>query len=286
MLARDGLRLHAVDCASEPGRSPPRQRGTARVTVAVPTAKGDQVLIRRLVTVATSVALGFGLTAMPLVSGTASAARHTSRSARAGAGFLARQIDAGGGHLVSFGVPDVTNTAYAVLGLHAAGVGAGESARAIRFLKTQVGDLKGSDGRDDPGALGYVIMAAVSVATRPASFRRRAAQEQPSGALARPCARRAPMRVSSVRPTRRSTARSARVSAWLRSRLPTCACRESVFLFVGSMISSAETVSGRRIAPMSRCRARRPTRRRSPVPTRTAREWPSRGWLRTVGSRG
>ena len=43
--------------------------------------------------------------------------------ARWGAGYLARQISVHGGHLDSFGVTDVVDTAYAVLDLHAAGVG-------------------------------------------------------------------------------------------------------------------------------------------------------------------
>jgi hypothetical protein len=87
-----------------------------------------------------------------------------------GAGYLAEQIDAGGGHLVSFGSADITNTAYAVLGLHAAGVGAKQNARAIAFLKTQVANMVGSDGKDDPAALGYVIMAAVASKQNPRHF--------------------------------------------------------------------------------------------------------------------
>ncbi len=71
---------------------------------------------------------------------------------------------------MSFGSADITNTAYAVLGLHAAGVGATQGAHAIAFLKTQVADLKGSDGNDDPAALAYVIMAAVASRQDPRHF--------------------------------------------------------------------------------------------------------------------
>ena len=85
------------------------------------------MLIRRLITLATSVALGFGLVALQPPAA-ASAAVTTSpvasSSARLGAAYLARQLDANGGHLVSFGSPDISTTAYAVLGLHAARAGA------------------------------------------------------------------------------------------------------------------------------------------------------------------
>ena len=142
------------------------------------------MLTRRLITLATSVALGFGLVALPSAPATAAPVHSTSSragaatssragaatSSRAGAGYLARQIDAGGGHIVSFGAADITNTAYAVLGLHAAGVGAIEGAKAIAFLKTQVAAFVGSDGKDDPAALGYTIMAAVASRQDPRHF--------------------------------------------------------------------------------------------------------------------
>ena len=107
--------------------------------------------------------VALGLVAIPAA---AAAADPPSQSARAGAGYLARQIDANGGHLVSFGAPDVTDTAYAVLGLHAAGVGAKQSARAIAFLKTQVANLEPTI----PPAIGYVVMAAVASRQDPRHF--------------------------------------------------------------------------------------------------------------------
>jgi hypothetical protein len=88
-----------------------------------------------------------------------------------GAGWLARQITANGGYLTGFGVPDPTDTAYAVVGLHAAGVGRQASDQAIGYLKTQLGDaLAGSDGQDSPGALAYYVLAAVSAGADPYHF--------------------------------------------------------------------------------------------------------------------
>jgi hypothetical protein len=88
-----------------------------------------------------------------------------------GAGWLARQITANGGYLTGFGVPDPTDTAYAVVGLHAAGVGRQASDQAIGYLKTQLGDaLAGSDGKDSPGALAYYVLAAVSAGADPYHF--------------------------------------------------------------------------------------------------------------------
>ncbi len=140
--------------------------------LAVPTVKGDQVLTGRLTTLAISVALSCGLLASEPPSATAAAVAPAppANSARVGAAYLARQIDANGGHLVSFGAADVSDTAYAVLGLHAAGVGAVQARHAIAFLQTQLGNLQGSDGNDDPALLGYVVMAAVASGQDPHRF--------------------------------------------------------------------------------------------------------------------
>ena len=91
--------------------------------------------------------------------------------AKWGAGYLARQISANGGHLVSFGATDVVDTAYAVIGLHAAGVGKGASDQALAFLKTQLSDaFVTGDGTDNPGNLSYFILAAVSAGANPRAF--------------------------------------------------------------------------------------------------------------------
>jgi hypothetical protein len=95
----------------------------------------------------------------------------STQVARWGAGYLADQLAAGGGHLDSFGFPDPGNTAYAVIGLHAAGVGQSASAQAIAYLKTQLTDaLRYDDGTDDPGRVGYYILAAVSAGQDPYRF--------------------------------------------------------------------------------------------------------------------
>ena len=89
-----------------------------------------------------------------------------------GAGYLARQISANGGFVTGFGGgPDLSSTAYAVLGLHAAGVGAAASDQAIGYLESQVPTgLTNFDGTDDPGRIGYTILAAVSAGRDPRHF--------------------------------------------------------------------------------------------------------------------
>jgi hypothetical protein len=88
-----------------------------------------------------------------------------------GGGYLARQIAANGGHLDSFGVADVVDTAYAVIDLHAAGVGRAASAQAIAYLKTQLGSaFVTNDGTDNPGTLAYFVLAAVSAGQDPRAF--------------------------------------------------------------------------------------------------------------------
>lgn len=92
-------------------------------------------------------------------------------SAAYGAGWLASQLSANGGYLTGFGVPDQTDTAYAVIGLHAAGYGRAAAEQAIGYLETQLTDaLTGPDGQDAPGALGYYVMAAVSAGRDPYHF--------------------------------------------------------------------------------------------------------------------
>jgi len=90
--------------------------------------------------------------------------------ARWGAGWLARQITANGGHLVSFGVADPTDTAYAVLGLHAAGVGRDAASAAVAYLETQLIDAVQSGGSDSAGALADYIMAAHAERISPRQF--------------------------------------------------------------------------------------------------------------------
>lgn len=126
---------------------------------------------------------GAALALSGLVGGSASAATSapstastdasttTQQVARWGAGWLARQISANGGFVAPFGAPDLSNTAYSVLGLHAAGVGGNASNQALTWLKTQVAaGMAGSDGRDDPGRLAFTVLAAVSAGQNPRAF--------------------------------------------------------------------------------------------------------------------
>jgi len=89
---------------------------------------------------------------------------------RWGAGWLARQITAGGGHLNAFGAPDPTDTAYAVLALHAAGVGRAAADQAVAYLKTQLTSALQSGGKDAPGPLAYWILAAHASGENPRRF--------------------------------------------------------------------------------------------------------------------
>lgn len=92
-------------------------------------------------------------------------------TARGGAAYLARQIEANGGYLAPFGSPDAGNTAYAVVALTAAGVGGRASALAISYLKTRVADgLVDSTGADDAGALANVMLAATAAGENPRAF--------------------------------------------------------------------------------------------------------------------
>jgi hypothetical protein len=145
------------------------------------------------VAVAAAVALpaGWASAASPAASSSAAStsaastsAASTSAAARFGAGYLARQISANGGYLTAYGAPDVVDTAYAVVGLHAARVGAAASDQAIKYLKTQLGvPLEGSDGGDNPGSLAVFILAAVSAGKDPRHFGGTAAENDLVGRL-------------------------------------------------------------------------------------------------------
>jgi hypothetical protein len=87
--------------------------------------------------------------------------------ARDGAGWLARQITAHGGSVAS--APDPTDTAYAVLGLHAAGVGRAASSQAMSFLEGELGAIS-SGGSDSPGTLADFILAAHASGVDPRHF--------------------------------------------------------------------------------------------------------------------
>jgi hypothetical protein len=137
-----------------------RGRGTA---VAAATA-GLALAVSGLSAGAASATSGIAATAAATATAT------NGQVAKWGAGYLARQLDANGGFLGSAAAPDLTDTAYAVLALHAAGVGSKASGEAISWLKTQVAtNLSDSDG-DNPGRLSYVILAALSAGQNPRAF--------------------------------------------------------------------------------------------------------------------
>jgi hypothetical protein len=111
-------------------------------------------------------ALAFGVVADP-----AGAAKpKTPTVAQLGATYIANQITTNGGFVKSFGAPDPTNTAYAVIALHAAKIGQAASDAAITYLEGQLTDAVQSGGADAPGALAYYIMAAVSAGVDPHQF--------------------------------------------------------------------------------------------------------------------
>jgi hypothetical protein len=135
--------------------------------------------IGALLTAATACAL-LALTVLPgpaagLAGPAPQSRRHSDltpkqKVARWGGGWLARQIEATGGHLESFGKPDPANTAYAVVSLHAAGVGGHASRLALRYLRAHLGAALKIGGRDAPGRLAYVILATVSAGRNPTRF--------------------------------------------------------------------------------------------------------------------
>jgi hypothetical protein len=140
-----------------------------------PTRRGMR--IGALLTAAT-LCVSLALTALPTPALTQPAPqtnRHVDltpkeKVARWGGGWLARQLEAHGGHLVSFGKPDLANTAYAVVSLHAAGVGAHASHLALRYLRAHLGTALKIRGHDAPGRVAYVILAAVSAGQNPTRF--------------------------------------------------------------------------------------------------------------------
>ena len=182
-----------------PGPGPPAESGRSGAPATVLTEGEPPVpevqrftrLRKRILPVAGAVAVTAALLVPTAADATSSTA--TNRQvAGYGAGWLARQVTANGGYLTGFGVPDATDTAYAVLGLHAAGVGRQASDLAIGYLKTQLTDaLSGSDGADSPGSLAYYVMAAVAAGQDPYHFGGRGpannlvsrllATEQPNG---------------------------------------------------------------------------------------------------------
>jgi hypothetical protein len=104
-------------------------------------------------------------------AGTAGAAGPSNRQrAQRGAQWLANQITHNGGYLANFGKPDPIDTAYAVIGMRAVGVGKSASNVAVGYLKTKIGAKLRAGGTDAPGAIAEYIMASVANGGDPYHF--------------------------------------------------------------------------------------------------------------------
>jgi hypothetical protein len=109
------------------------------------------------------------LAAAPATTAAADTATNAQRAQR-GAQWLANQIKANGGFIKNFGTADPVNTAYAVIGLRAAGIDKPASDKAILYLKKHIGPALQLQGRDSAGALADYIMASVADAQDPRHF--------------------------------------------------------------------------------------------------------------------
>src|SRR5689334_7404470 len=107
--------------------------------------------------------------AAPATTAAADTATNAQRAQR-GAQWLANQIKANGGFIENFGAADPVNTAYAVIGLRAAGIDKPASDLAITYLKKQIGPAVQLQGHDSAGALANYIMASVADAQDPRHF--------------------------------------------------------------------------------------------------------------------
>ena len=140
--------------------------------------------LRAAVTAILSVATATSVALIGLSASTAGATPPTSlQRAQRGAQWLANQITHNGGVLVNFGKPDPVDTAYAVIGMRAAGVGKGASNKAVAYLKTKIAAQVQSGGHDSPGALAEYILAAVSNGQDPRHFGGNAARNDLVGRL-------------------------------------------------------------------------------------------------------
>ena len=105
-----------------------------------------------------------------LATSAAAAPPTNAQRAQRGAQRLANQIRFNHGFVKTFGVADVTTTAYAVIGMRAAGVDKPASNLAINYLETKIGTQIQLGGHDSAGALSEYILASVADATDPRHF--------------------------------------------------------------------------------------------------------------------
>jgi hypothetical protein len=109
------------------------------------------------------------LVTVPATTAAADTATNAQRAQR-GAQWLANQIKANGGFIETFGAADPVNTAYAVIGLRAAGIDKPASDLAIRYLKKKIGPALQLQGHDSAGGLAEYIMASLADAQDPRHF--------------------------------------------------------------------------------------------------------------------
>jgi hypothetical protein len=125
--------------------------------------------LRALVVTTTVMLTSAALVTAPAVTASADTATNTQRAQR-GAQWLANQIKANGGFLETSGAADPVNTAYAVIGMRAAGIDKPASDKAVAFLKKNIGPALQLQGKDSPGGLADYIMASVADAQDPRHF--------------------------------------------------------------------------------------------------------------------
>lgn len=125
----------------------------------------------RALVVSTVMSLALIGASVPNAGAVAPAATTTNiQRARQGAQWLANRIKHNGGVLLNFGKADAIDTAYAVIGLRAAGVDKPASNLATSYLKAHIGTEVQLGGKDSAGALAEYIMAAVANAQDPRHF--------------------------------------------------------------------------------------------------------------------
>jgi hypothetical protein len=95
----------------------------------------------------------------------------TGLRAQRGAQWLANQIKANGGFVkYSGGGADAVDTAYAVIGMRAAGVDKPASDQAVHYLEKNIGAAVQLHGKDSAGGLAEYIMASVADGQDPRHF--------------------------------------------------------------------------------------------------------------------
>jgi hypothetical protein len=127
--------------------------------------------MRTLVRRTTAAIVAVGLAVLPAVTTRAAWADvtpppATAQSGDAGAAWLATQLSANGGFITTVtGAPSLSDTADAVLALHAAGVGQSAAAAGLAWLQGHI-----ADAGSDPGLLAKLILVADAAGVPPSDF--------------------------------------------------------------------------------------------------------------------